>query len=185
MWGDSSESERDDEGGEEADVGGGKAAGGDADEFDEDEFEAELDMDGEDDDLLMRDHFGGGGGAGGGMGGSAAGGGGGSGNKRRRGGGGGACGGGNGGRDEGEEDEEKRRKVMQERVLDAKRYFLERENMPHQNTLRIGEYNEALEHGSWVSHIIWNDQDRRNSRLSLAARYFFFLKKFPHFWQEF
>ena len=69
---------------------------------------------------------------------------------------------------------------MQERVLDAKRYFssryfLERENMPYQITLRIGEYNKALEHSLWVKNIIWNDCI--NSRLSLAARYFYdFLK---------
>jgi len=60
--------------------------------------------------------------------------------------------------------------VIQQRITDAKRYFLERENMPKQNAVRIGEYNEALEQGYWVSHIIWSDHDRTHSKLSLAAR---------------
>ena len=38
-------------------------------------------------------------------------------------------------------------KTIQERIADAKRYFLEREHMPYRNAVRIGEYNEALEQG--------------------------------------
>ena len=160
IWGESSDdNEADDEGEEPS----GGAAGGkgesDDDEFDEDEFEAELDVEG---DVPMRDQFDGGGAGGG----SGSGGNGGCGGHKRRGGG----GGGRSGQKEDEEDEEKRRKIIQDRIMDAKRYFVGRENMPYQNAVRIGEYNQALEQGGWVSHIIWNDHDRKNAGLSLAAR---------------
>jgi len=152
MWGDSSEEEDRDDDDEEVTAAAGMDEAANIDEFDEDEFEAELDVEG----------------AGGGVGGSS-----GDGSWKRSGneGWGGGGGGGGDGRREDEEDEEKRRKVIQQRITDAKRYFLERENMPKQNAVRIGEYNKALEQGYWISHIIWSDHDRTQSNLSLAARH--------------
>ena len=57
-----------------------------------------------------------------------------------------------------------------ERIADAKRYFVEREDMAHRNAKRIGEFNEALERGWWVSQIIWTDQDRKGARLAQALQ---------------
>jgi hypothetical protein len=155
LWGNSSDEE---EGAEvDVDAEGEQEKTDDSEaEFDEDEFEAELDVEGGGDDAIMRDHFDGGGG--GGVGGSGPGG-----NNKRHGSGGGG-GGGSGGGKEGEDEDDKRRKVILERIAAAKRYFVERENLPFQNAVRIGEYNEALEEGSWVRDIIWSDMDRRQKQ---------------------